>query len=90
MHFFDLLKDHILFVARTPYVEPILILIVLAFVDDLEHVLSRILFVAAFACAVPLEVVEEGAGVFTDRAEINCLAAFGKEEKAVELLEENS
>ena len=57
--------------------------------SDLKHVLSRILILSARSCAVVGEVVQEGARVWSDVSEVNSLTTLAKEEKSVELLEQN-
>jgi hypothetical protein len=76
-------------ISRLPYVEPLLPLVVLAGVDDFEHVLRGILFFAALAAAVVFEVVEKRLGVLADFAKVDSLAALGEEEEAVKFLEQD-
>lgn len=58
-------------------------------IDDVEHVLGRVLLWVALWCAVTLEVGEEGVGVVAQVAEVDCLASLGEEQEVVEFLEED-
>ncbi|TKW53776.1 hypothetical protein CTA1_1208 [Colletotrichum tanaceti] len=75
--------------ARPPHGVPVLAPRVGAVVDDLEHVLGRVLVVAAGPGAVGLEVVEQGARVVANVAKVDGAAAAGEEQQAVELLEQD-
>jgi hypothetical protein len=89
MQLIDLLLDFLRIVTLLPDIEPLLVLVVSASVDNLKHVFGRVLLLAALAPAMGLEVLEKRLGVLADFAEVDCLSAFGKEEQAVEFLEED-
>jgi hypothetical protein len=85
----DLLLHFLRVVTSLPDIIPLFPFVVLAGVDNLEHVLRGVLFFAALAAAVVLEVVEELLGVLADFAKVDGFAALGEEEEAIEFLEED-
>jgi hypothetical protein len=85
----NLLLHFLRVVTGLPDIIPLFPFIVLAGVNDFEHVFRGVLFFAALAAAVVLEVVEELLGVLADFAEVDGFAALGEEEEAVEFLEED-
>lgn len=89
MELIDLLLNTLGFFARFPDVEPVLTVVVLASVHDLQHVLSRVLIFTTGTCTIVLEVLKKCSGVLAKVAEVDSLTTTGKEEETVELLEEN-
>ena len=57
----DFVLDVLSFLTGFPDVEPVFASVILAGVDDFEHVFCGVLVFTAFSGAVGLEVVEEGA-----------------------------
>jgi hypothetical protein len=89
MQFIDLALNTLGFLALLPHIEPLLSVLVLASVDDLQHVLRWILIFTALASAVCFEVFQESVRVLAEFAEVNSLATTGEEEKTVEFLEQD-
>lgn len=85
----QLLIDGLAFFATFPDFMPIRALTTRAFVDNLQHELGWVFFVATFSSSVRFKVVNEGFGVLSNRSEVNRLTSFRKEQETVEFLEED-
>jgi hypothetical protein len=82
-------KHLFVFRALLPHIVPVLALIVAALRHDLEHVLGRVLVVAAVAGAVPLEIIQQRLRVAADIAKVDGAPALGEEQQPIKLLEQN-
>ena len=79
------LLDLLGFFAALPSLKPVVVFLS----GNLKHVLSWVLVVATFACAIAGEVLQEGFRVVSDVTKVDGLAALSQEEESVELLEQN-
>lgn len=57
---------------------------------NLKHILSRILLIVALSGTRPLKVIKQSSGVLADITKVDCLTSFGKKQKAIEFLEQDS
>jgi type II secretory pathway component PulF len=55
-------------------------MVILAFVDNLEHIFGWILVIIALATSFVLKVVQKHSRVLSDRAKVHSLPPFGQEE----------
>ena len=79
------LLDLLGFFAALPSLKPVVVFLS----GNLKHVLSWVLVVATFACAIAGEVLQEGFRVVSDVAKVDGFTALAQEEESVELLEQN-